>query len=69
MSEPSGGIPGYDALKQYHSRAYEYLSKALAIDESGQGKSVAFPVLIILCLCTCVYSLQSPLVCGHNECT
>ncbi len=37
MSEPSDATPGYDTLKHYHSHAYEYLSRALEIDESGKG--------------------------------
>ena len=30
--------PGYSVLRKCHKRAYELLSKALQIDESGRGK-------------------------------
>lgn len=37
MTEPSNAGEGYEALKRHHSHAYEYLSRALEIDEAGQG--------------------------------
>ena len=30
--------PGYSVLRKCHKRAYEHLSKALQVDESGRGK-------------------------------
>ena len=38
MADGNNPTSGYATLKQCHSRAYEYLSKALQIDESGKGK-------------------------------
>ncbi len=39
-----GGPASYLALREYHKRAYDFLSVALEIDESGKG----------MCVCVCV---------------
>ena len=54
-SRGQAGPATYLALREHHKKAYDFLSVALEIDESGQGMCVVCVQCVCVCsVCVCV---------------